>query len=340
MMHKIAVFNHKGGVSKTTTVYHLGWMLTNKGKRVLLVDTDSQCNLTLTVIGDDNYEKFNEENPKTNIKSALAPAFDSRPELIQPIDAIPVKGNSRLFLIPGSFEITEYEVQLGVSFQLSHSFSTMKNLPGAFNYLIEKTALKYNIEYILLDLNPSLSAINQDLVLVSDYFIVPTSPDYFSKMALKSIARILPQWEKWAKSARQLFADATYTLPNNTPKFLGYTVNDYTLKSGEPSKAFQIVIDDLNQVINRDVVPNLEKVGMTIEKVLYKGNDYCLAKIPNFHSLQPRFQQYGVPIYELTDAQIGSTGPVLEQQSANRKKFKTIYSDFADKIIMLTQNAN
>lgn len=339
-MYKIAVFNHKGGVSKTTTVYHLGWMLTNKGKRVLLVDTDSQCNLTLTVIGDDNYEQFNEENPITNIKSALSPAFDSRPELIQPINAVQVKENTKLFLIPGSFEITEYEVQLGVSFQLSHSFSTMKNLPGAFNYLIETTAQKYNIDYVLLDLNPSLSAINQDLVLISDFFIVPTAPDYFSKMALKSIARILPNWEKWAKQARQLFSDATYTLPNVTPRFLGYTVNDYTLKSGEPSKAFQIIIDELRTVINTDIIPSLDRVDMTLNRELYNGFDYCLAKIPNFHSLQPRFQQYGLPIFELTNAQIGSTGPVLEQQAANREKFRNIYSALADKVIHLTQHAN
>ena len=56
MAHKIAVFNHKGGVSKTTTVFHLGWMLTNLGKRVLLVDADSQYNLTKIIVGD--YEDF------------------------------------------------------------------------------------------------------------------------------------------------------------------------------------------------------------------------------------------------------------------------------------------
>ncbi len=169
---------------------------------------------------------------------------------------------------------------------------------------------------------------------------MPTSPDYFSKIALKSIARILPQWERWAKQARQLFSDATYTLPNKTPKFLGYTVNDYTLKSGEPSKAFQIIINELNVVINNDIVPSLEKVEMTLKKELYNGFDFCLAKIPNFHSLQPRYQQYGLPIFELTNDQIGSTGPVLEQQAANREKFKSIYSDFADKVIHLTLNAN
>ena len=45
-MKRIALFNHKGGVSKTTSAYHLAWMLTKLGKRVLLVDGDSQCNLS------------------------------------------------------------------------------------------------------------------------------------------------------------------------------------------------------------------------------------------------------------------------------------------------------
>jgi chromosome partitioning protein len=42
----ISFFNHKGGVSKTTTAYHVAWMLSDKGYKVLMVDTDSQCNLT------------------------------------------------------------------------------------------------------------------------------------------------------------------------------------------------------------------------------------------------------------------------------------------------------
>lgn len=100
--------------------------------------------------------------------------------------------------------------------QLSSALGSMENLPGALNYLVESTAEKYNIDYVLFDMNPSLSAINEDVLISSDYFMVPMSPDYFSIMAVNSLSRILPMWERWARSA---FSNATYKLPDKTPVF-------------------------------------------------------------------------------------------------------------------------
>ena len=51
MAKLICLFNHKGGVSKTTTAFNLGWMMASKGKRILLADFDPQCNLTGMVMG-------------------------------------------------------------------------------------------------------------------------------------------------------------------------------------------------------------------------------------------------------------------------------------------------
>jgi len=336
-MKKIAVFSHKGGVSKTTTIFHLGWKLAELGKKILLVDADSQCNLTLTVLGDDHYEKFYQDNPKRNIKDSLSSAFNALPELIKPVECVNVKGKHNLFLLPGSFEITEYEVQLGVSFQITNTFTTMKNLPGSFNYLIEKTAEKYKVNFVLLDMNPSLSAINQDLILSSDFFIIPTAPDFFSNMALKSLARILPNWERWAKDARILFEDATYPLPLKSPKFLGYTINDFSIRNNEPAKAFKSIIENIKETVEKLLVPSLKKAGLLLPENLYE--DFCIAKIQNFATLQAKSQKYGVPVYALTDAQLETVGDVLRNQIEMRERFNSIYTDFANRIINLTDNA-
>ncbi len=112
MVQKIALFNLKGGVGKTTTTFYLGWMLASKGKRVILVDADPQCNLTEMVgeeIEDDEARIENIiYNTKSNIKTGLAPAFESQPRAIEAVDCIPIQGRDGLFLLPGHVGFAEY----------------------------------------------------------------------------------------------------------------------------------------------------------------------------------------------------------------------------------------
>lgn len=332
-MKVISFFNHKGGVSKTTTVYHVGWMLNQMGKRVLMVDTDSQCNLTLTCIGESQYEDFVNNQPTNNIKYCLDTAFYSKPQLIEAPDCVKVKNRDGLYLLPGSFEITEFEVQLGISFQLSNSFSTMNALPGSFYYLFKKCAEKFNVDYVLVDLNPSLSAINQDLISSSDFFILPTSPDYFSQMAVKSMSRVLPNWEKWAEQARKVYSNSTYPLPPVKPKFLGYTVNVFNIRNSNPTTAFAHIIEKLDETINKVLFPALQSVGMTIEKGA--RTSLCMAQVSTFNNLQAKYQEYGIPVYALTEDQLGYVGEVLAEAKRKQGYFSDIYTNFAQQIIDL-----
>src|SRR5215218_4415031 len=122
-MHKtIALFNHKGGVSKTTTTFNLGWMLAEKGRRVVMVDTDPQCNLTGLVLDysqTDDLDAFYKDHPDQNIRAGLAPAFESQPRPIESIEAVPVAHREGLLLIPGHVNLSEYEVTLGIAQELS-----------------------------------------------------------------------------------------------------------------------------------------------------------------------------------------------------------------------------
>lgn len=209
----ISMFNHKGGVSKTTTTFNLAWMLASKGKRVLMVDADPQCNLTGLVLGlnpewpddddssfefaeDDvdsreygatqaNAEDFWSTNFERTLFGALKPAFDSEPKLLSAVDCLPVEGRDGLFLLPGHLRLGEYEVSLGIAQELAGSMPALRNLPGAMHYLLKQTAEALEIDYIIIDMSPSLGAPNQNLVTISDLLIVPTSPDFFSIMALQ-----------------------------------------------------------------------------------------------------------------------------------------------------------
>lgn len=342
-MKKIAVFNHKGGVSKTTTTFNVGWQIAKMGKKVLLVDADSQCNLTLYMKGNEAFSEFYESHDINNIKDALEPAFKSKPKLIEAIECIQSNKNPNLYLMPGHLDLSECEVQLGLSFQLTESVGALENLPGSFGYLFDRTCEKYEIEYVFIDMNPSLSAINQDLFLTSDYFIVPAAPDIFSLMSIRSLARILPMWEKWAIKAREIFKNAEYPLSMTTPKFLGYTINDFNLSKGRPTKAFANQMEKINKEIEDNLIPQLRQSQMLLDDFFYIGahdvnldkqNDiakYCIAEISNFNKLIAISNKISIPVFELSSKNLG------ESQRRTLFWFKKLFETIAKKIIYLTR---
>lgn len=349
MAKTIALFNHKGGVSKTTTTFNLGWMLAEKGHRVVMVDADPQCNLTGLVMDYDaseDIEKFYQKHPSQNIKAGLAPAFESQPRVIEAVKCIKVKSRSGLLLVPGHVNLSEYEVTLGIAQELSGSIQALKNLPGAMHYFIQEVATKYKADFVLLDMNPSLGSINQNILLTSDYFIVPTAPDYFSAMAIDSLSKVLPRWIDWARRAHALEAlkSSAYPFPEVRLKFLGAVIQKYRPRKGEATVGFQSWIDSINDRITEGLIPTLKKEGVTFKDSTYKKvgmsptQGYCLAQIPDFNTLIATSQSHKVPVFALQDQMFGHTGTVLAQDRQKRDDFHDIFSDLADSVVTLIDN--
>jgi len=328
----ITFFNHKGGVGKTTILYHLAWKFTQNGKKVLMVDADSQCNLSTLSLGQDGFESHYQNYPNDNVKSGLAPAFESRPKLIEAIYCPTVQSNANLFLLPGSFELTEYETQLSVAINFNTTFLTMANLPGSFYKLIAECVDRYKIDFVFIDLNPGLSAINQTLLFSSNYFILPCGVDYFSKQAIKSLSTVLPIWANWSKKARDHFKDSVYPLPNFDTKFLGYTVNNFNVKYNKPAKAVQDMIDDLDVEIKNVLIPALKKASMVLNN---PTDDYRLASIKSFNTLQQISHRASKPVFNLTSADTGNTGVVSETQELSIEGVNDLFNDLYAKVISL-----
>jgi len=332
---KIAFFNHKGGVSKTTTVFNVGWMLASQGKKVIMVDADSQCNLTGMVMGFKGLEELDEN--RDNIKVALSPAFESKPKLIEPVECFKIDEQENLYLLPGNIKFAEYDITLGMAQTVSDSLVTLQNLPGAINYLLDETAKKYEADYILIDMSPSLSSINQNLFMISDYFIIPTAPDYFSVMALDSLSNILPKWYKQSLRLQnnEILQEAVYKFPSKTPKFLGNVIQQFNVRSNQPTEGFKKWFNKINEYTNNKFIPSLQKESMLVKNSCYKDN-YILSKISNFNSLITYAQEHNKPVFALTRDDVSQSGAVWSGSKNSIEKFEELFSILAKNIISIT----
>ncbi len=344
MAKVLNLFNHKGGVSKTTTAFNLSWMLGNLGKRVVMADFDPQCNLTGMVLGYkgvDDLEDSYKSDPPNNIKDALSPAFESKPKQIVGADCVAVPGNKNILLLPGHIGLAEYETTLGIAQELSGSLLALRNMPGSIRFLLDATAAKYDAEYVIVDMSPSLGPVNQNLLMTGDYFLVPLHPDYFSAMALTSLAKTLPRWKAWAKTAYSIdvLRTADYPFPEPKAKFIGSIIQKYRPRSGRASKAFQHWIDQLVEGLKTELVPNLEKAE------LLNANEYKkrigldpwvpIMEVADFNSLIALSQEYQIPVYALTPEIVGK-GAVWDQAKESMQTFEAAFKKCAERVLALT----
>jgi cellulose biosynthesis protein BcsQ len=340
----INLFNHKGGVSKTTTVFNLAWMLGTLGKRVIVADFDPQCNLTGMVLGYQGVEDLEQdysEYPPNNIKDALAPAFESKPRQIEGATCIQVQGNENLWLLPGHIGLAEYETTLGIAQELSGSLLALRNLPGAIRFMLDATAEKYMADYVFVDMSPSLGPVNQNLLMTSDHFIVPLHPDYFSSMALSSLTRVLPRWRSWAETAAKLevLREADYPFLEPKSQFIGAVIQKYRPRNGSASKAFQHWIDQLVSGLKTNLIPELVKAKLLNEAEFKSkiGIDPWtpIMEVADFNSLIALSQEYQRPVYALSADVVGS-GAVWDQAKANMDLFRDGFETCANRVIQLT----
>ena len=353
-MKQIAVFNHKGGVSKTTTAFHLAWKLAQLEHRVMLVDCDPQCNLTGAFLGefkgaDYPFESEDPQKPK-NIRDAVRPAFESRPYPITTVEVVSTDLRENLFLLPGHVGLAEYESQLAVAHELSNTLSALQNIPGALRFAIEKTAVANDIEFVLVDMSPSLGAINQNLFMTSEAFFIPMAPDLFSAMALRSLSRVLPKWADWGKKAagNSILRSADYPFPEILPKYLGSIVQKFRkrARSGEeakPTKAFQIWFEKLRQAKEDDLLSALKSAQMLLPDKIYEDNNASthefLMEVGDYDSLIATSQDLAKPVFAIDlDSETESRGRVAENYQKKIKDINLSFDSGATKIVALANS--
>jgi chromosome partitioning protein len=355
MTKVISLFNHKGGVSKTTTTFHLGWSLANMGLKVLMVDADPQCNLTGLSLGIEDYEslfKFYDSRQNENIYTSLSGVFGFGGNNEYKNGVIPTKTkNNNLSLLAGHINFAKFDLQLATALTSSNSIPVLKPLLSSINTLIRRTAELGQFDIVLIDMSPSISATNMCIFMASDYFIVPTSPDFYCYQAIDSLSEVLPDW-----SVRMSHFKDEIILPRSNPKMLGVISQNYRVygkDDNEDSKmtgAFLEWADKIRDITISKLSPCLKKANMIIDEDFFKevikhDKPYNLANIQDFNTLIPTSQKLSKPIFELNDQDGNWAGAVWTRKQNNKdvgvkhkiEEAKLVFQRLAESICKLIQ---
>lgn len=290
--------------------------LTGLGRRVLLVDTDPQCNLTSYLVADDVVDDLLDQSDTPEgrtVWTAVKPVSDATGGVhtVVPIET----GISNLFLLPGDIRLSEFETDLA-EFWGQCLQRKMRGFRGtmALSGLISELADDLDADYVFFDSGPNIGPLNRVIVLDCDHLVVPVACDLFSLRALKTLGRTLVSWiQDWATIA-DLAPEEIDLLPGR-PNFLGYVPEGFRVYGGEMSKEYSKFRSRIEKEIHGQIVMLLNRIDPSLASGRLR--DFRLGEIKNFGALVPSSQKDGLPLYEV---KAGSPA----QRAAARDALRTI----------------
>lgn len=243
VMTRIAsLYNNKGGVAKTTTIFNLAvYLAKRESKKVLLVDCDPQCNCTeLFLCEAQEDDDPDQPLPGTSIYDALKPRFDGNAARIDvaKIELVASRMYEGLYLLRGDTNFSRAEQHFSVAIAQAVTESVHeKNTYAALSRMFRDLALRHKFDYVLCDVGPSAGSITRLVILACDGVFVPAAPDRFSCQAVQGMGSIFGDWLTRHKAIVGTFEPFGLDAYFPETKFLGAILNNYKIQRAGRKKA-------------------------------------------------------------------------------------------------------
>ena len=312
-MKSIAFFNNKGGVGKTTLLCNVAASLALKSKKkVLVLDADPQCNASAYLLPDKMLESILMDGTHQSIDAFFEPVRRGHGYST----SIPTIVKSERFgvdVIVGDPKLSIREDLLATDWA-----ATRNGDPRGFQTTFALRELVDRLEdydYVLVDMGPSLGALNRSVVLAVDYFLMPLSVDIFSLMAVSNILKSFANWRGSLIGALE-----RYNIDEGVPfqvrnkvvewdlKFAGYVMQQYTAKKKEGVRQ---AVDAFEKIIKKQN----DELELLCEFFDVQLADVNLGEVPTLSSVVPLSQQAHAPIFDLgaKDGIVGSNYNRVEE---------------------------
>ncbi|MHA2246292.1 MAG: ParA family protein [Candidatus Hodarchaeales archaeon] len=191
MTKVISFINLKGGVGKTTCCLNVSGNLAYGGSKVLSIDLDAQANLSTAILGEQRYQSKVMDNSGPRGSNTIFQLF---------LDAI---HETKLF------KPTEHIIKSAVEYKNDHPLPRLDLLPASYHLMrLEREIVNYErtksrilsdglmkfksfYDYILIDCPPNIYTATHNALYASDYYVIPTVPDFLSSTGIPLLTRLL-----------------------------------------------------------------------------------------------------------------------------------------------------
>ncbi|OPX82797.1 MAG: Nitrogenase iron protein [Methanosaeta sp. PtaB.Bin087] len=300
MVKIITLYNNKGGVSKTTTLFNLAVYLSQNHKKILIADCDPQCNVTeLFFASSEIADDPDKDLPGTSIYQALKPRFHGEIRQINPetVELVASELYPGLYLLRGDPEFTMAETYFANAWKQAITEDMHeKNTYVALYRFLHALANKHSFDYILCDVGPSTGAITRMVVLTCDGYFLPLTPDRFSNQAIEVLGKVLSEWFKRHAEISKTFEPYGLESFPGRPILLGAIIQDFKIYSAGKIKAsyekWQIELKKSlkTKLLAQESFPVREDLNQ---------DDPFVAAIRDVGPLAPVAQKFGCAIFDV-----------------------------------------
>lgn len=295
----IAFFNNKGGVGKTSLVYHLAWMYAEKGKRVVAVDLDPQSNLSSFFLSEDDLERLWENASKPNtIYRCIQPLIKGTGDILEPqLQEVELEGIS-VALLPGDLSLSQFEDDLATVWpECADGRERAFRMVSAFWRIIQLAITNYTADLVLIDMGPNLGSINRAVMISTDYVVIPLASDLFSVQGLRNLGPMLSKWRSQWQQRRSKHQSTDFEIPDGKMQPLGYISMLHAERTSRPTLAYQKWLARIPNVYQTEILQQDKVANVTVEH-----DPNRIGTLKHYRSLMPMAQEARKPIFFLKPA--------------------------------------
>ena len=299
-MTTVAFFNNKGGVGKTSLVYHLAWMYADLGVCAVAADLDPQANLTGMFL--DEYEAedlWSPDPPRKTIHGSLAPLLRGTGDIAPPTMISP---RPPLGLVAGDLALSGAEDEFSSQWpQCLDGSERAFRVITALSRVLGRAREQAEADLVLIDVGPNLGAINRAALIAADFVVVPLAPDLFSLQGLRNLGPTLRawrgQWRSRLERATELSGMEDLDMPGGAMLPIGYVVLQHAVRLDRPVRAYARWMDEIPGEYRQSVLNEADA-----ELIDPSEDKHCLATLKHYRSLMPYAQEARKPMFKLTPA--------------------------------------